>query len=295
MAECQPSKLAMWVRFPSPAPTFSAESVACFGHCPKESRRLLESGRVEVLSRFGAGVHEKSEVGGSVGASGAAGPPAPAAFFCPVFPPASSGRSGRASIAPATSKRRGSVWVFIVKSIEACRMAAWAVRGATPALFRWVRSAMRRACTSIVRPLSSVFRQRPALAAAVAAFIGLRQAGRRIRRQWVGLRAPVGEGYKGSPMGVAHPRPWLQAAITLATGVAALRRQHVRQEKDRLFADDFCEAALHGFLIFLVYDRVYDAGRVRVDSAPSPPAWSREPRVGVRVRARTKASPVPSQ
>jgi hypothetical protein len=39
--------------------------VAFVGHFPKESRRMLESGCVEVLSRFAACVHEKSEVGAS--------------------------------------------------------------------------------------------------------------------------------------------------------------------------------------------------------------------------------------
>jgi len=35
--------------------------------------------------------------------------------------------------------------VFIVKSIEACRMAAWAVRGVTPALLKCVQKVVRKA------------------------------------------------------------------------------------------------------------------------------------------------------
>ena len=47
--------------------------------------------------------------------------------------------------APCTSKSRGSVYTFIVRSMLECRMAAWATRGATPPLLRCVPNVCLRA------------------------------------------------------------------------------------------------------------------------------------------------------
>jgi hypothetical protein len=51
------------------------------------------------------------------------------------------GRFGSDSTAPATSNRRGLVYVFMVKLIVECRIAACAVRGATPPLLKSVPKA----------------------------------------------------------------------------------------------------------------------------------------------------------
>lgn len=78
-----------------------------------------------------------SRVGASSGASGeeplTSVPVALTANRASCVPP-SRGSAGKASIAPATSNRRGSVYTFIVRSSLLCLMAACATRGATPPL-----------------------------------------------------------------------------------------------------------------------------------------------------------------
>ena len=43
---------------------------------------------------------------------------------------------GNAFMAPTTSSSVGSVYMFMVRCNDECRIAAWATRGATPALLR---------------------------------------------------------------------------------------------------------------------------------------------------------------
>jgi hypothetical protein len=80
-----------------------------FAHFPPELRRAPEWAGVGELSGMDADMHEMSEVGASVGASEVAGPSLPVALAHSFFSQPSKGKSGRASIAPATSSSRGSV------------------------------------------------------------------------------------------------------------------------------------------------------------------------------------------
>jgi hypothetical protein len=57
----------------------------------------------------------------------------------------SKGSAGRTSSAAVMSSSLGSVYVFMVRLMDECRMAAWAVCGATPPLLKNVANVCRMA------------------------------------------------------------------------------------------------------------------------------------------------------